>query len=231
VRYINTVMKFFSLFSFGLAAALFVSSCTKDSGISSQRETTFAYYKLVHNAALYSTVATVDFYDGSETGAKVDLGYSVKAKVTFNQAQAAYSPSTFTFYREYSNKQSSLLVRYNYVAGTIEYKNTLQLAKDITLPGNLTSIDKNVGATITFGGNAIATGESVTLTIGSLKFSNTVVGSNKFDLSPQDLASLAAGTVKVTIERHKITEASEGSAAGGKLEGVYISVPKNVTVH
>ncbi len=223
-------MRFFNFVFFGIVTALLVSSCGKDSGISSPRETVFAYYKLVYDAGDYSSLATADFYDGSEKGAKVDLGFTVKAKVTFNQVQSSYKPSTYTFYKEYSSKQNSLTVRYNYIAGTIEYKNTLQLAKDIALPGSLTSIDKNVGTTITFGGSAIAQDEWAVLTIDTLKFSNKIVGSNKFDLSPQDLASLSAGSVKAKIERHKVTEASEGSAAGGKLEGVYISASKNVTI-
>jgi len=223
-------MKFSNFLFFGVIASLFVSSCAKDSGINSPRETVFAYYKLVYNAADYTSVASADFYEGNENGTKVDLGFTVKAKVTFQQAATSYRPSTYTFYKEYSNKQTSLVVRYNYVAGTIEYKNTLQLAKDIILPANLTSIDKKVGATVTFGGNAIAAQELVVLTLDTLKFTNKIVGSNKFDLSPQDLASLSPGLVKVSIQRHKVYEASEGSAAGGKLEGIYIAAPKNVTI-
>ena len=223
-------MKFFNFLFFGVISALLVSSCTKDSGISSPRETVFAYYKLVYDAATYSSVATVDFYEGTENGAKIDLGFSVKAKVTFNQASSSYKPSTYTFYREYTNKQVSLVVRYNYVAGTIEYKNTLQLAKDLALPANLLAIDRSLGASITFGGNSIASQEMVVLTIDSLIFTNKIVGSNKFDLSPQDLAPLSVGSAKVSIQRHKVYEASEGSAAGGKLEGIYISAPKTVTI-
>jgi hypothetical protein len=223
-------MKSFSFLGFGFLIASVVSSCGKDSGISSPRETVFAYYKLVYDASSYSTLATVDFFDGDENGAKLDLGFTVKAKVTFDQITSSYDPSTYSFYQEYSNKRSTLTARYNYISGTIEYKNALQIAKDISLPTNLFSIDRNLGVTIKFGGTQIAAREVVVLTIGNLQFTNKVLGSNSFVLSPNDLASLSAGAVKISIERHIVKNASEGSSAGGKVEGVFIAAPKVVTI-
>ncbi len=223
-------MKNFSLIVFGFAAMIVVSSCGKDGGINSGRDRTFALYKLVYDGAEGGTKVSAEFFDGSETGPKVDLGFTVKAELTFGGKAAEYTPSTFTFFREYANRQNSNKIVYKYTAGNIELTNTISLPREIALPGSLNAITRANGLKFKWGGDPITSREKVTLVIGNKKFVNNVQGTNEFDIPASELDGLPDGITAVHIERERFTEASQASPAGGKMVGIFKSAKRNVLV-
>lgn len=224
-------MRLFKSLSFVCIITLILSSCSNDSGLLGQKESIFAHYKLTYNASQYETVASAEFYEGNEGGSKLDLGFTVPAKITFaDQENVKYDAKQLVFYKDYNGKLSQIKVKFFYTAGIVEYVNYIFMAKDISIPTSVTTLTKADGLKFTFGGASVGVDEKVVLKVGNLIFANTTVGSNEFDIKASELATLSPGNIQISISRHKWGTAKEGTPAGGKVEGIFNAAPKTIAV-
>lgn len=215
-----------------LVIAFAFNSCSDQSGTLGQRESVFVRYKLVYDNAKYQTITSTEFFDISENGNKLNLNVSLKPIIRYNnsRSQIEFSERELMYYKVFPGKITSLTSAYQYTENSISYSNYLILPNSVSLPASFNSIVKSNGLTLTFGGSLIDANEKVVLKIGDLTFENTTIGSNKFELTPQDLQNLPQGNVVANISRIKRLDATDAAPAGGVKHTEFISGEKIVTV-
>ncbi|MBX2902393.1 MAG: hypothetical protein KF872_02465 [Chitinophagales bacterium] len=216
---------------FAFLVSLGLVSCSSESGIHGERETTFALYKLIYQASGNTTRAQAEFYEFNENGRKLNLQRSASAEVRFKNStqDVKFNDNSLYFYRDFKGKEIGVSVYFEYVAKTQAYVNTLSLPTSIGIGTSFNSFVKANGATVPFTG-AVAANEKVVLKIADATFENATLGSAEFVLSAQDVAAVPVGNVPVSVTRIKRVAAAEATPAGGILQTEYHSGDKIITV-
>lgn len=215
-----------------LVIALALYSCSDQSGFEGQRESTFVRYKLVYDNAKYQTVASTEFFEYTESGKKLNLNISQKPVIRYNNSRSGieFSERELMYYKVFPGKITSLTSAYEYTPNTQPYSNYLILPNSVSLPSTFNSLVKSNGLTLTFSGSLVDANEKVILKIGDLVFENSAIGSNKFELSAQELQSLPTGNVVANISRIKRLDATDAAPAGGIKQTEFVSGEKIITV-
>jgi len=217
-----------------------LAACTKvDSGDLKDDVPYYQSYSVSYNKTENATYASASFRVREANGARVKL--SNGATVTANgKTGAATNPFDLSIYTwQFDDRKD---VSFTLTKATATLNNTVRSSDigDISFSGALpTFISKKDGYTITWTGDERRTGEHIYVSVSGISAADTtgtatndkeITGTN-VRLTPADLASLAPGSMTVTLRRERSIslDSPDGSSGGEKSVSISVSADVQLT--
>lgn len=219
--------------SIGLIGVLFFTSCKREESMHVDQNRIYSTYTQTYDAQKNQSEMTATFRLDHDGGKKLQLTYP--SRVDFNGETMAYR-SAFGYYQtKFTGSTHGGTFNFHDLDSKT-FSNQIEAVKSIELPFGLTSINKNGNFFLPWDGDAIKSGETVTVTIkgsdqsGSKKFTLSTAGSSHIVLDQHTLSQLNAGNAEIQIERESSKFLSNATLAGGRITSKYISRKAFITI-
>ena len=225
----NILLTTLLLFS-GLA--LF-TSCAKENSEDVNQDKIYTAYELFYNANSDKTVAVARFRFGGATGTILEL--TSGANVTFNGDDLTYNGWYGGHVKEYAGMVTSGDFVYTDVDGNVFTNATLPM-DTAGYEAGFDTIVKSQANTFTWTGNALASGESIGLFVGSWTWGEDALfyqgqsGATNLIMGINQMANLAEGTSTVYMDRKNTSTSIDGTSEGGTIKSTYRPVNVQVQV-
>ncbi len=218
---------------------MFMASCVSNETANSdtvKQSEIYQSYTVTYDSGDKELSATASFRFGGSTG--TSLALTTPSKVLFNDQEMTVDKNMFTgtFYE--INKQitaSPLSFDFLYTDNDKKtYKNTASIDA-IAIDTYPTSISKNEEFEVSWTGNPVLNGESVTVTLEGKDFfsssqSISTVGASSVRFSRELLKDVKSGSADIVVKRTKNFSLKESSHLGGNFSVTYISAKVGTTI-
>lgn len=207
-----------------IGAVALLTSCAKDESENVNQDSIYTIYELYYNTDTDITTARTTFRFGGPTGTLLDL--NDPAYVQFEGNNLSYNSVTGTHKKDFSGFTTN---------GTFVYKdldnNTFTNATgtiDVVSFPAVDTISSGGSYSFVWSGNALAAGETMTLTIdgtmgGNFEvFSTSLVGATEIVLSAAKLQNLGIGDASCILQRaYNQSTVAQGTSEGGRMAHWY----------
>lgn len=216
-----------------LATAMVVSACARDVSMNVNQDSIFTEFRIVYDDDQGKSFARAAFKFSGATGTILEL--SAPAEVTVDGEAMAWKPLLGYYEKEYAGIDSQATFLYTDLDNN-SYENKVVIAKTIDFPAGLDTLSKADAFTLTWTGAALATNESVIVTINGANeadakvFTQTAPGASAIILEKNKLEGLGLGTATILMERYTVQVLEEGTPEGGAVWSRYLADPIQVVV-
>jgi len=155
------------------------------------------------------------------------------ASVVLDGAAMTWSNVTNYYYKNISDVSAGVTIVYTDFSGRV-FSNTVTLPAEIGLPEIIPSLTKGSAYTLTWTGNAVTSGEKVTVTVkystGSVTASQSTAGATSVTIPASSTNSITSGTQTIYVTRSVSSALQSSPPAGGSVETAYVSKSGQITV-
>lgn len=207
------------------------NSCAKENSEDVNQDKIYTAYEVFYNANSDKTVAVARFRFGGATGTILEL--SSGANVTFNGDVLTYNGWYGGHVKEYAGLITNGSFVYTDVDGNV-FTNTTLSMDTAGYESGFDTIVKSQANTFTWTGNALASGESIGLFVGSWTWGQDALffqdqdGATNLIMGVNQMTNLAEGTSTVYMDRTHLSTSIDGTSEGGTMKSTYR--PTNVQV-
>ncbi|MFT5857929.1 MAG: hypothetical protein ACI865_000013 [Flavobacteriaceae bacterium] len=217
-------MKRITTLGIAMVSVLFFTACKKESSINIDQNRIYSNYDIEYDQHSNQTSVKATFRVDHNSGQKIELTYP--SRVGFDGETMSYKKvmGQYTFNRSGNVLNRSIL--YFDIDGK-EFSNSGENMSFIDIPVGFNGISRGGNVFLPWAGGAIASGETVTVTIsggsqsGSKTFTANSVGSNYIILDQYKLQNLVAGTATIQIKREVSKSLVQSNLAGGRITSTY----------
>jgi len=213
--------------------SLIFFSCESEPSSSVDQDFIYAEYRLVYEASMDKSFGRVDFHFSDAFGEKLEL--SDPATITLDGSALAWKPLFSYYERDFAGVKDSGEYEYVDLDGMV-FVNQVRMAAPIDLPAALDSIQKGSSYSLSWVGDPISLGETVTVTVNGPNegdariFTTSDPGANAIILSADKINDLGIGLGRIVIERRLDQAIDQGTSKGGAIWSRYVSSTKEIQI-
>lgn len=214
-----------------LFSLVIFSSCAKEPSEDVNQDKIYTAYEVFYNANTDKTIAVARFRFGGATGTILEL--SDGANVTFNGDLLTYNGFYTGHVKEYAGMVTSGSFKYTDTDGNV-YTNAALSMDTAGYESTFDTIVKSQANTFTWTGNPLASGEAISLFVGSWTWGQDALfyqaqdGATNLIMGINQMANLAEGSSTVYMDRTNLSTSIDGTLRGGTMKSTYR--PANVQV-
>jgi hypothetical protein len=220
----SNLMKRITTLGIALVSVLFFTACKKESSINVDQNRIYSNYDVEYDQNSNRTSVNATFRVDHNSGQKIELTYP--SRVEFDGERLSYRKMAGNYDLTRSGNALNRTVVYYDIDGNA-FTNSGTLVTAIDIPVGLNSISKGGNFFLPWNGDALASGETITVTIsggsqsGSKTFTANTVGQNYIILDEYKLNNLIAGTAQIQIKRERSESLIQSNLSGGRISSTY----------
>ncbi len=156
------------------------------------------------------------------------------ASVVLDGTAMTWSSVASYYYKKISGVSAGATIVYTDSSARV-FSNTVTLPAEIGLPEIIPSLKKGSAYTLSWVGNAVASGEKVTVTVkystGTVTASQSTAGATSVTIPASSTNSITSGTQTIYVTRSVSSALQSSPPGGGSIETAYVSKSGQITVN